>query len=184
LIQYRSVTDTHTHTQTDTRRRHIPRLARRRAVITEKCISERFLFQWSYHIKFTLKLITGIFTIVTCLTCSPPYMLCVMLINRYQTPFFLFKPHSLHTMHRWMQPIVTCSVVCVYVWVCVVQKWLNQLTCRLGCRFGLKEPCWMRSRLSTWRDTFERDGNLAPVAQSTCPVLAQTIVSVGKTGHN
>jgi len=40
LIQYRSVTDTHTHThthtqtdrQTDTRRRHIPRLARRRAV--------------------------------------------------------------------------------------------------------------------------------------------------------
>jgi len=35
LIQYRSVTDTHTHTHTDTRRRHIPRLARRRAVI--KC---------------------------------------------------------------------------------------------------------------------------------------------------
>ena len=40
LIQYRSVTDTHTHThrrtdrQTDTRRRHIPRLARRRAVKT------------------------------------------------------------------------------------------------------------------------------------------------------
>ena len=34
LIQYRSVTDTHTQTdkQTDTRRRHIPRLARRRAV--------------------------------------------------------------------------------------------------------------------------------------------------------
>ena len=36
LIQYRSVTDTHTHTetdrQTDTQRRHIPRLARRRAV--------------------------------------------------------------------------------------------------------------------------------------------------------
>ena len=42
LIQYRSVTDTHTHThththrqtdrQTDTRRRHIPCLARRRAV--------------------------------------------------------------------------------------------------------------------------------------------------------
>jgi len=30
LIQYRSVTDTHTHR--DTRRRHIPRLARRRAV--------------------------------------------------------------------------------------------------------------------------------------------------------
>jgi len=43
LIQYRSVTDTQTHTQTDrqtdrhtdTRRRHIPRLARRRAVKTE-----------------------------------------------------------------------------------------------------------------------------------------------------
>jgi len=44
------VTDTHTHTQTDrqtdTRRRHIPRLARRRAVIklddylTEKQIDE------------------------------------------------------------------------------------------------------------------------------------------------
>ena len=34
LIQYRSVTDTHTQTdrQTDTRRRHIPRLARRCAV--------------------------------------------------------------------------------------------------------------------------------------------------------
>jgi len=39
LIQYRSVTDTHTQThtdrQTDTRRRHIPRLARRRAVKTD-----------------------------------------------------------------------------------------------------------------------------------------------------
>ena len=36
LIQYRSVTHTHTHTdrQTDTRRRHIPRLARRRTVKT------------------------------------------------------------------------------------------------------------------------------------------------------
>ena len=34
LIQYRSVTDTHTHTHTDTRRRHIPCLARRRAVKT------------------------------------------------------------------------------------------------------------------------------------------------------
>ena len=35
LIQYQSVTDTHTHTHTDTRRRHIPRLARRRAVKKE-----------------------------------------------------------------------------------------------------------------------------------------------------
>ena len=34
LIQYRSVTDTHTHTDRQTRRRHIPRLARRRAVKT------------------------------------------------------------------------------------------------------------------------------------------------------
>jgi len=41
LIQYRSVSDTHTHTdrQTDTRRRHIPRLARRRAVM--KLVSDK-----------------------------------------------------------------------------------------------------------------------------------------------
>ena len=36
LIQYLSVTDTHTHRQTDTRRRHVPRLVQRRAVKIEK----------------------------------------------------------------------------------------------------------------------------------------------------
>jgi len=53
LIQYRSVTDTHTDRQTDrqtdTRRRHIPRLARRRAVKTNRKYTRHVDVQMTYH---------------------------------------------------------------------------------------------------------------------------------------